>query len=162
MRAASGVTLPAPARPQVSPAERNSSETLCSLKFAERVRSVELGPVSRKAELASWPSQEQLEVTQGPPVLIPLAPERGGGVSCSVPRVVGCWCPPGAIPAEDHCPARRALAPGSGTQPCHHLGSSKPCFAAALRHPRNPFGHRSPAKAPSADEPSPVPSLPSG
>ncbi|NXA25541.1 KIFC3 protein, partial [Ibidorhyncha struthersii] len=52
---------------QVSPAEKNTSETLCSLKFAERVRSVELGPVSRKAELASWPSQEQLEVTEGPP-----------------------------------------------------------------------------------------------
>ncbi|KFV76374.1 Kinesin-like KIFC3, partial [Struthio camelus australis] len=46
---------------QVSPAEKNTSETLCSLKFAERVRSVELGPVSRKAELATWPSQEQLE-----------------------------------------------------------------------------------------------------
>ncbi|KAM6057761.1 kinesin-like protein KIFC3 isoform 1-T1 [Chlamydotis macqueenii] len=46
---------------QVSPAEKNTSETLCSLKFAERVRSVELGPVSRKAELASWPSQEHLE-----------------------------------------------------------------------------------------------------
>ncbi|NXE84032.1 KIFC3 protein, partial [Cochlearius cochlearius] len=46
---------------QVSPAEKNTSETLCSLKFAERVRSVELGPVSRKTELASWPSQEQLE-----------------------------------------------------------------------------------------------------
>ncbi|NWQ91148.1 KIFC3 protein, partial [Burhinus bistriatus] len=52
---------------QVSPAEKNTSETLCSLKFAERVRSVELGPVSRKAELAFWPSQEQLEVTEGPP-----------------------------------------------------------------------------------------------
>ncbi|NXW78032.1 KIFC3 protein, partial [Hirundo rustica] len=47
---------------QVSPAEKNTSETLCSLKFAERVRSVELGPVSRKAELNSWPSQEHLEV----------------------------------------------------------------------------------------------------
>ncbi|XP_071670391.1 kinesin-like protein KIFC3 isoform X2 [Patagioenas fasciata] len=46
---------------QVSPAEKNTSETLCSLKFAERVRSVELGPVSRKAELVSWPSQEHLE-----------------------------------------------------------------------------------------------------
>ncbi|XP_039931335.1 kinesin-like protein KIFC3 [Hirundo rustica] len=46
---------------QVSPAEKNTSETLCSLKFAERVRSVELGPVSRKAELNSWPSQEHLE-----------------------------------------------------------------------------------------------------
>ncbi|NXR22972.1 KIFC3 protein, partial [Cinclus mexicanus] len=47
---------------QVSPAEKNTSETLCSLKFAERVRSVELGPVSRKAELGSWTSQEHLEV----------------------------------------------------------------------------------------------------
>ncbi|NXB89519.1 KIFC3 protein, partial [Vidua chalybeata] len=47
---------------QVSPAEKNTSETLCSLKFAERVRSVELGPVSRKAELGSWPSQEHLEL----------------------------------------------------------------------------------------------------
>uniref|UniRef100_A0A7M4FA46 Kinesin-like protein n=1 Tax=Crocodylus porosus TaxID=8502 RepID=A0A7M4FA46_CROPO len=46
---------------QVSPAEKNTSETLCSLKFAERVRSVELGPVSRKAELMSWSSQEHLE-----------------------------------------------------------------------------------------------------
>ncbi|NWQ80891.1 KIFC3 protein, partial [Columbina picui] len=46
---------------QVSPAEKNTSETLCSLKFAERVRSVELGPVSRKAELVSWPSHEHLE-----------------------------------------------------------------------------------------------------
>ncbi|KFQ09889.1 Kinesin-like KIFC3, partial [Leptosomus discolor] len=55
---------------QVSPAEKNTSETLCSLKFAERVRSVELGPVSRKAELASWPSQEQLEVTEG--LLVPF------------------------------------------------------------------------------------------
>ncbi|NXE65272.1 KIFC3 protein, partial [Calcarius ornatus] len=49
---------------QVSPAEKNTSETLCSLKFAERVRSVELGPVSRKAELGSWPSQEHLEVLE--------------------------------------------------------------------------------------------------
>ncbi|NWT46780.1 KIFC3 protein, partial [Chroicocephalus maculipennis] len=58
---------------QVSPAEKNTSETLCSLKFAERVRSVELGPVSRKAELASWPSQEQLEgLTPG---LCPVSPQ---------------------------------------------------------------------------------------
>ncbi|NXW02306.1 KIFC3 protein, partial [Fregetta grallaria] len=66
---------------QVSPAEKNTSETLCSLKFAERVRSVELGPVSRKAELASWPSQEQLEVTKGLPVplLFPLTPGAPSG-----------------------------------------------------------------------------------
>ncbi|XP_042336712.1 kinesin-like protein KIFC3 isoform X2 [Sceloporus undulatus] len=46
---------------QVSPVEKNTSETLCSLKFAERVRSVELGPGSRRAELGSWNSQEHLE-----------------------------------------------------------------------------------------------------
>lgn len=46
----------------MSPVEKNTSETLYSLKFAERVRSVELGPGSRRAELASWSSQEHLEV----------------------------------------------------------------------------------------------------
>lgn len=45
--------------------EKNTSETLYSLKFAERVRSVELGPGSRRAELGSWSSQEHLEV-RGP------------------------------------------------------------------------------------------------
>lgn len=42
--------------------EKNTSETLYSLKFAERVRSVELGPSSRRTELGSWSSQEHLEV----------------------------------------------------------------------------------------------------
>ncbi|XP_073883187.1 kinesin-like protein KIFC3 isoform X2 [Macaca fascicularis] len=46
---------------QVSPVEKNTSETLYSLKFAERVRSVELGPGLRRAELGSWSSQEHLE-----------------------------------------------------------------------------------------------------
>ncbi|XP_060041448.1 kinesin-like protein KIFC3 isoform X6 [Erinaceus europaeus] len=46
---------------QVSPVEKNTSETLYSLKFAERVRSVELGPGTRRAELGSWSSQEHLE-----------------------------------------------------------------------------------------------------
>ncbi|XP_053458689.1 kinesin-like protein KIFC3 isoform X6 [Nycticebus coucang] len=46
---------------QVSPVEKNTSETLYSLKFAERVRSVELGPGPRRAELGSWSSQEHLE-----------------------------------------------------------------------------------------------------
>ncbi|CAI5781968.1 kinesin KIFC3 isoform X1 [Podarcis lilfordi] len=46
---------------QVSPVEKNTSETLCSLKFAERVRSVELGCGSRRTELGSWTSQEHLE-----------------------------------------------------------------------------------------------------
>ncbi|NXI93374.1 KIFC3 protein, partial [Psophia crepitans] len=78
--------------PQVSPAEKNSSETLCSLKFAERVRSVELGPVSRKAELASWPSQEQLEGdssgTAAPPGRGHTSPSPGqlSGRSASIRR----------------------------------------------------------------------------
>ncbi|NP_001139303.1 kinesin-like protein KIFC3 isoform b [Mus musculus] len=46
---------------QVSPVEKNTSETLYSLRFAERVRSVELGPGSRRTELGSWSSQEHLE-----------------------------------------------------------------------------------------------------
>ncbi|XP_044290105.1 kinesin-like protein KIFC3 isoform X2 [Varanus komodoensis] len=55
---------------QVSPAEKNTSETLCSLKFAERVRSVELGLGSRRAEPGSWTSQEHLE-TEPPAPLQP-------------------------------------------------------------------------------------------
>lgn len=47
--------------------EKNTSETLYSLKFAERVRSVELGPGSRRAELVSWSSQEHLEVGRACP-----------------------------------------------------------------------------------------------
>ncbi|XP_038662936.1 kinesin-like protein KIFC3 isoform X1 [Scyliorhinus canicula] len=35
---------------QVSPMEKNVNETVCSLKFAQRVRSVELGTVVRRAE----------------------------------------------------------------------------------------------------------------
>ncbi|NXJ82646.1 KIFC3 protein, partial [Trogon melanurus] len=77
---------------QVSPDEKNTSETLCSLKFAERVRSVELGPVSRKAELASWPSQEHLEGdspgTTAPPSRGHASPSPGqlSGRSASIRR----------------------------------------------------------------------------
>lgn len=35
---------------QVAPTERHVSETLCSLKFAKRVRTVELGLASRRVE----------------------------------------------------------------------------------------------------------------
>ncbi|MBN3293254.1 KIFC3 protein, partial [Polypterus senegalus] len=38
---------------QISPVEKNVSESICSLKFAQRVRSVELGPQSRKVETSS-------------------------------------------------------------------------------------------------------------
>ncbi|MGH0140094.1 UNVERIFIED_CONTAM: hypothetical protein FKN15_020093 [Acipenser sinensis] len=52
---------------QVSPVDKNVSESVCSLKFAQRVRSVELGPATRKAEYQSstssspTPTQENLE-----------------------------------------------------------------------------------------------------
>uniref|UniRef100_G3TS78 Kinesin-like protein n=1 Tax=Loxodonta africana TaxID=9785 RepID=G3TS78_LOXAF len=71
---------------QVSPVEKNTSETLYSLKFAERVRSVELGPVSRRTELGSWSSQEHLEwepacQTPQPSARAHSAPGSGSGTS---------------------------------------------------------------------------------
>lgn len=75
----------------MSPAEKNTSETLCSLKFAERVRSVELGPVSRKAELGSWPSQEHLEVLNT--LLVPFLFTLTPGIPCFAPTCGpwNCW-----------------------------------------------------------------------
>ena len=35
---------------QISPVEKNSSESLCSLNFAHRVKSVELGQATRRTE----------------------------------------------------------------------------------------------------------------
>ena len=37
---------------QVSPVEKNVGETMCSLNFAQRVRTVELGQATRKTETA--------------------------------------------------------------------------------------------------------------
>ena len=37
---------------QVSPVEKNVSETMCSLNFAQRVRTVELGQATRKTDTA--------------------------------------------------------------------------------------------------------------
>ncbi|ELK38459.1 Kinesin-like protein KIFC3 [Myotis davidii] len=71
-------------RPLVSPVEKNTSETLYSLKFAERVRSVELGPGARRAELGSWSSQEHLEwepACQTPPGSTRAHSAPGSGTS---------------------------------------------------------------------------------
>ncbi|XP_072278868.1 kinesin-like protein KIFC3 isoform X2 [Pyxicephalus adspersus] len=46
---------------QVSPAERNVSESLCSLRFGDRVRAVELGVPSRKIEQPPSSSTETSE-----------------------------------------------------------------------------------------------------
>ena len=35
---------------QVSSAEKNSSETMCSLSFAQRLRAIALGPAQKKTE----------------------------------------------------------------------------------------------------------------
>ncbi|KAM9507929.1 kinesin-like protein KIFC3 isoform 2-T2 [Guaruba guarouba] len=110
---------------QVSPAEKNTSETLCSLKFAERVRSVELGPVSRKAELGSWPSQEQLEGdssgTTAPLGRAHMSPSPGhlSGRAASIRRKLqpsgGWWDTPALL----HTPA-------TPPEPLHHHDSLLP------------------------------------
>ncbi|XP_075392907.1 kinesin-like protein KIFC3 isoform X2 [Tenrec ecaudatus] len=85
---------------QVSPVEKNTSETLYSLKFAERVRSVELGPGSRRAELGSWSSQEHLEWE--PPCQTPSARAHSAPGSGSSSR-------PGSM--------RRKLQPSGKSRP---------------------------------------------
>ncbi|XP_060694213.1 kinesin-like protein KIFC3 isoform X2 [Hemiscyllium ocellatum] len=46
---------------QVSPMEKNVNETVCSLKFAQRVRSVELGTMVRRAEKQDYSSRQDYE-----------------------------------------------------------------------------------------------------
>ncbi|XP_020365407.1 kinesin-like protein KIFC3 isoform X2 [Rhincodon typus] len=46
---------------QVSPMEKNVNETVCSLKFAQRVRSVELGTMVRRAENQHCSSRQDYE-----------------------------------------------------------------------------------------------------
>ncbi|XP_041078175.1 kinesin-like protein KIFC3 isoform X3 [Polyodon spathula] len=68
---------------QVSPADKNVSESVCSLKFAQRVRSVELGLATRKAEYQSstssspTPTQENLEVDSPSATPMPTVSTRG-------------------------------------------------------------------------------------
>uniref|UniRef100_UPI00398F5397 kinesin-like protein KIFC3 isoform X2 n=1 Tax=Pristiophorus japonicus TaxID=55135 RepID=UPI00398F5397 len=51
---------------QVSPMEKNVNETICSLKFAQRVRSVELGAVVRRAESQHSSSRQDYELESSP------------------------------------------------------------------------------------------------
>ena len=52
---------------QVSPVEKNVSETVCSLTFAQRVRTVELGQATKKTESVEMAGMRdrlrELEVT---------------------------------------------------------------------------------------------------
>ncbi|XP_072925828.1 kinesin-like protein KIFC3 isoform X1 [Hemitrygon akajei] len=47
---------------QVSPMEKNVNETICSLKFAQRVRSVELGAVGRRGESQHCSNRHECEL----------------------------------------------------------------------------------------------------
>lgn len=47
---------------QVSPMGKNVNETICSLKFAQRVRSVELGAAGRRAESQLCSSRQECEL----------------------------------------------------------------------------------------------------
>ncbi|XP_078400158.1 kinesin-like protein KIFC3 isoform X1 [Cetorhinus maximus] len=47
---------------QVSPMEKNVNETVCSLKFAQRVRSVELGAMVRRAESQHYSNRQDYEL----------------------------------------------------------------------------------------------------
>ncbi|XP_056622440.1 kinesin-like protein KIFC3 isoform X2 [Triplophysa dalaica] len=76
---------------QVSPLESNVSESVCSLKFAQRVRTVEIGPSSssrRQAEnssTSSSPTHDSVELDSPPvtPVPIPISRASSAGSTLS-------------------------------------------------------------------------------
>ncbi|KAL4630315.1 kinesin-like protein KIFC3 isoform X3 [Arapaima gigas] len=74
---------------QVSPLESNASESVCSLKFAQRVRTVELGtPTSRKlnenSSTSSSPTHDSLELDSPPVTPVPLSRASSGGSTLAV------------------------------------------------------------------------------
>lgn len=73
---------------QVAPVEKNVSETVCSLNFAQRVRTVELGQATRRTETVEMANMKdrlrELEGTSGSPS---ASPARNGGIkSAKKPR----------------------------------------------------------------------------
>jgi len=66
---------------QVAPVEKNVSETLCSLNFAQRVRTVELGQATRRTETAEMANMKdrlrELEGGSGSPS---ASPARNGAI----------------------------------------------------------------------------------
>ncbi|XP_042630791.1 kinesin-like protein KIFC3 isoform X3 [Cyprinus carpio] len=75
---------------QVSPLESNVSESVCSLKFAQRVRSVEIGPSSssrRQAESSSTsssPTHDGVELDSPPVTPVPLPISRASSASSAL------------------------------------------------------------------------------
>ncbi|KAK2848285.1 hypothetical protein Q7C36_009967 [Tachysurus vachellii] len=76
---------------QVSPVESNIIESVCSLKFAQRVRTVELGPASssrrhtENSSTSSSPTHDSVELDSPPitPVLLPISRASSVGSSLS-------------------------------------------------------------------------------
>ncbi|XP_016318750.1 LOW QUALITY PROTEIN: kinesin-like protein KIFC3 [Sinocyclocheilus anshuiensis] len=75
---------------QVSPLESNASESVCSLKFAQRVRTVEIGPSSssrRQAEnssTSSSPTHDSVELDSPPVTPVPLPISRASSASSTL------------------------------------------------------------------------------
>ncbi|XP_022521730.2 kinesin-like protein KIFC3 isoform X2 [Astyanax mexicanus] len=75
---------------QVSPLESNISESVCSLKFAQRVRTVELGPSSssrRHAEnssTSSSPTHDSVELDSPPVTPVPLPISRASSAGSTL------------------------------------------------------------------------------
>lgn len=75
---------------QVSPLESNVSESVCSLKFAQRVRTVEIGPSSssrRQAEnssTSSSPTHDSVELDSPPVTPVPLPISRASSAGSTL------------------------------------------------------------------------------
>lgn len=76
---------------QVSPLESNISESVCSLKFAQRVRTVEIGPSSsssrRQAEnssTSSSPTHDSMELDSPPVTPVPLPISRASSAGSTL------------------------------------------------------------------------------
>ncbi|XP_067052351.1 kinesin-like protein KIFC3 isoform X2 [Acropora muricata] len=66
---------------QVSPVEKNVSETVCSLTFAQRVRTVELGQATKKTENAEMAGmRDRLRELEGTSSSPSASPARNGGL----------------------------------------------------------------------------------
>lgn len=105
---------------------------------------MELGPVSRKAELVSWPSQEHLEVTKVPFLFTP-----GDPLFCPhtwSPELFAVGCSPGATSTGDHHLAGRGLSPGSGVWLLLPPWLFQALFCSSLTVPQSVFGHRCPGR----------------
>ncbi|XP_060779407.1 kinesin-like protein KIFC3 isoform X3 [Neoarius graeffei] len=78
---------------QVSPLESNMIESVCSLKFAQRVRTVELGPASSSRRYAensstsSSPTHDSVELDSPPITPVPLPISRASSVGSSLATI---------------------------------------------------------------------------